>query len=168
MRETHSIFGRSSLLYALLSLAVCIISRILFDSPLEILHIVKGVRLLPPIWVFNLLSYAWFFLIGLSAGAIVNKTSLRLNNGNNEIFAYRGGIYFVFCFFLSLILYHVFFILRLLFLSTVISAICMICTFLCAVMWRNVRPTTSSFIMFCFGVWHFYLFFVCLSVFLNN
>ena len=168
MRETHSIFGRSSVVCALLSLAICIISRILFDSPLEMLHIVKGVRLLPPLWVYNLLSYAWFFLIGLSAGAIIDKTTLRLNNGNNEIFAYRGGIYFVFSFFLSLILYHVFFILRMLFLSTVMSAICMICTFICAVTWHKVRPTTSSFIMFCFGVWNFYLFFVCLSVFLNN
>ena len=168
MRETNSIFCRSSLLCALLSFAVCLVSRVLFDSPLEMLHIVKGVKLLPPLWFFNLLSYAWFFLIGLSAGAIIDKTSLRLNNGNNEICAYKGGIYFSFSFFLGIIIYHVFFILRMLLLSTFISAMCMICTFLCAVTWRKVRPMTSSFIMFCFGGWNFYLFFVCLSVFLNN
>lgn len=168
MRETRSFFTRSSLFCALLSLTMSILSRVLFDTPLAMLHTVKGVRLLPPIWVFNIISYAWAFLIGLAAGAIIEKTSLRENNGIEEIHGYKGGIFFVSVLFLNLILYQTFFLFKMLFVSVLISAICMICTLFCATMWRRVRPPLSSFIMFCFATWQFYLFFVCLSVFLYN
>ena len=168
MQGTNSLFNKSSLWCGVFSCVICIFSRIIFDSPLEMIHIVKGISLLPSIWIYNLISYAWFFLIGVAAGAIMESTKCGSNNGHSEICAYRGGLFFLSCFFISLILYHLFFILNMLFLSLIISAVSLMCTLLCAVQWSRVRPHTSSVIMYSFSVWQFYMFFVCLSVFINN
>ena len=168
MHQTASSINKFSVICGITSFAICLISRILYDTPFGMLHVVKGVSLLPPVWLFNIISYIWFFLIGFAAGSLIDKTSRGMNSGNIQISAYRGGIFYIISFFLSIIRYHVFFIDQMLFLSLTLSAICMICALICAVNWRGVIPALSCFIMYCFTIWQFYLFFVSLSVFLNN
>lgn len=168
MRNGHSLFGKGTLWYGIISAAICIISRAFFESPLEMVHVVKGVHLLPPIWLYNLISYLLFFIIGIAAGAIIDYTSRYINGGSSAISAYCGGLFFISCFFTSIILYHVFFISKMLLLSLIVSATAMICSIICSIKWKDVQPSSSCVIMCLFSLWQFYMFFVCLSVFLNN
>ena len=168
MRQPHSIINKFTLCCSIISFTVCLVSRISFDIPIGMLHIVKGICLLPPIWIYNLISYAWFFLIGLAFGALLDKTLKGINGGNDEIAVYKGGIFFITSLFLGLIHYHIFFIAEMLFLAFLVSAMCMMSALITATLWRYVRPKVSCFIMYCFTIWQFYLFFVSLSVFLNN
>ena len=168
MPNRASNLGKGALWCGVISTAVCIISRTFFDSPLEMIHIVKGIHLLPPIWLYNLISYLWFFLIGIAAGAVIDHTYRSLNSGIVAINAYRGGMFFLSCFFCSIILYHVFFISQMLLLSLIVSICGVMCSVICAVNWKSVHPPSSCIIMTLYSFWQFYLFFVCLSVFLNN
>lgn len=168
MRDGHSLLGKGTLWCGIISAGICIVSRAFFESPLEMMHVVKGVHLLPPIWLFNLISYLWFFIIGVAAGAVIDHTSRCINSGIAAINAYRGGLFFISCFFSSIILYHVFFIAKMLLLSLFISVTAMMCSIICSVNWKRVHPSSSCIIMTMFSLWQFYMFFVCLSVFLNN
>ena len=151
---------------------ICAISYIacmaFFGSPLEMIHIIRGINILPPIWMFNLFSVLWFFLIGIAAGAIISSTGRKLNAGKSEIYSYKGGLFFLICLFTSLIRYYLFFFTGKFFTSLIISIICLLCSFLCMSLWSHVNPKSSSVIMFLFSIWQFYLFFVNLFVFLHN
>ena len=168
MKNAESLRKGSGIRYGIIACAICVISRILFENPLEMLHIVNGRHLLPPMWLYNVISYILFFLIGFSAGSIADMTSSKINCGRAEVLAYKGGIYFCFCFFSSIIHYHCFFLGQRLFLALLISVVCTICAVVCAVSWRNARPSTSSLIMFFFALWQLYICFVSLSVFLRH
>lgn len=139
-----------------------------FGTPFEMIHILGGMNILPPIWIFNILSTAWFFLIGIAAGAVIHSTVRRFNVGNCEIAAYKGGLFFLTSFFLSLIRYYLFFFSGKLFLSLFLSLIALMCALVCAFIWSKIQPKISYVIMLAFSIWQFYLFFINLSVFLQN
>ena len=168
MKNDSSFSSKVAILCAVSALGACIASRVIFDNPLEAIHIVKGIGLLPPMWLFNLINYAWFFLTGLSAGAIVSSTSRKRNVGIDLEKAYLGGILYISSFFLGLMHYLFFFIEQMLFISVIISFLAMMCVFLCANAWRRAHPAGAAFVMYVFSLWEFYIFFVSLSVFLNN
>lgn len=148
--------------------AVGFIYQVILGSPFETLHLLIGLSYFPPIWIFNLLSSAWFFLIGIAAGAVIHATAESLNIGSCETLAYKGGLFFLSCVFLSLIRYYLLFFSLKLLLSLVTSIICLICSFVCAFIWRKVHPHLSSIIMFAFSIWQFYFFLINTSVFLHN
>ena len=142
--------------------------QVALGSPFEMIHLLDGMNLLPPIWLFNLLSAAWLFMVGFGAGNVMNFTSSGQNMGKSEIYAYRGGLFFLSCFFLTTIRHFVMFFSGKLFLALLISILCLMCSLICAFLWSNVRPQSSAVIMFAFSIWQFYLFFVNVSVFLHN
>ncbi len=168
MKNRVRFFNGSAIWIGIITATLCFLAQTLLGSPLSSLHILKGSSLLPPIWIFNVLSIAWCFLIGISAGAIINATSLRLNNGEKEIAAYKGGFFFLTFFFLSFLRYYLLFYATRLFLSLIISVIVLICSLLCAFSWHKVKPSMSSAIIILFAIWQFYILFVNLSIFLHN
>ena len=164
----NSILNGNSLLYGIICAISYIACMAFFGTPLEMIHIIRGINILPPIWLFNLLSVFWFFLIGVAAGAIAGSTGRKLNTGKSEIYSYKGGLFFLICFFTSLIRYYLLFFAGKLFMSLIISIICLVCSFLCTSLWIYANPKISSVIMFLFSIWQIYLFFVNLSIFLLN
>ena len=167
MRKEYSFFNKNTIWFGIFSLAVSVISRAFFENPIEMIHIVNDMRLLPPMWLYNLISYGWFFLIGVAAGSVIEGCSIGINGGDSAVNACRGGLFFISSLFCSIILYHTFFISQMLFLSLIISFVAMMCSVICAIHWKNVYPGSACVIIFMFSIWRFYLLFVCLSVFLN-
>ncbi len=144
------------------------ISRTSFGSPLDMIHKISGKCALPSIWVFNLVSIAFFFVIGLAFGWVAETTADRMNVGREEVSAYRGAMFLIAAFFLSLIWYPVFMFAQKLFLSLVISILCMLSSLLCAVEWGRVFLKRASVAMLINTLWCFYIMFISLSVFLNS
>lgn len=168
MKERVVFFNSAAIWIGIIAAALCLWGQTILGSPFQSLHILKGSELLPPIWIFNILSIITNFLIGLAAGGVINATASRLNNGEHEISAYKGGFFFISCFFLSFIRYYLLFFATRLFLALVISMSAFLCSVICALFWRRVRPALSAAVMFLFAVWQFYILFVNLSIFLHN
>ncbi len=168
MHNKNSIFNGSAFWCGIACATSGFVCATIFGTPFEMIHMLGGMNILPPIWIFNLLYTAWFFLIGIAAGSVINSTVRRYNAGSSEIAAYKGGIFFLVCFFLSLIRYYLFFFSGKLFISLLLSVISMMCSLICAFTWHKVQPKISSVAMFAFSIWQFYIFFVNLSVFLHN
>ena len=154
--------------YGILCATVGFLPTALFGAPHEMIHILGGSKILPPIWIFNLLSILFCFLAGIAAGAVTDATSRRLNAGKDEISAYRGGLFFLSAFFISLIRYNVLFFLGRLFISLVLSVACLILSFLCSAEWSHTRPKSARGIMALFSIWQFYILFVNISFFIRS
>ncbi len=168
MKSRYPFFSVTGIICGAVSALFCLISRTSFGSPLDMIHKISGTCALPPIWVFNFISIVSFFILGLSFGRIAESTSDRMNVGREEICAYRGGMFAITTFFLSLIWYPVFMLAQKLFLAFVISVLSMISSLLCTLEWGKVYPKRTSCLVLINTVWCFYIMFVSLSVFLNS
>jgi tryptophan-rich sensory protein len=78
------------------------------------------------------------FLSGMAAGITVNEIKSGKLTLKKEREAYRGGLYFISMFFLSLIHYPLFFACERILISLIISIITVVCATLCAIMWSGI------------------------------
>jgi len=164
MKNGCYIFGPRPLVCGGICGGFCLLSRTLFGSPLEMLHLTEGINLLPSVWFFNLLSVFACFLMGMSFGWIIDYAVRGHNSGVKEICAYRGALCLSFAFFLFLLWFPVLFYAKRLFISFVISVIAMICSLACAVEWTRLLPTRASLVIYADTVWLFYIMLISLSV----
>lgn len=149
--------------YAILGLIV----RICSDSPYNTVHTLGVDAYVPPIWLFNFFCIFWFFICGVAVGSIFGRMICRRTNGRQEVCLYRGCLFFVSMFFLSLMWYPLFFGGEALALSLLIIFSCVICSALCALSWREVS-LFSFVIMISNSLWLFYILLVNLLVILQN
>lgn len=168
MQNNDQINLNHALWCGILCASVGYLSLTLFGTPHEMIHILGGIKILPPIWFFNLLSTLFYFLNGIASGAVIDATSCRVNTGREEVSAYRGGLFFLSSFFLSLVRYHVFFLSGRLFIATLLSVACLITSILCSAQWSHVHPKAASIIMVLNSLWQFYVLFVNISVFISR
>ena len=137
-------------------------------SPIDFLHKINKSDILPPIWLFILLSTVFCFILGVAAGGIIYATAARINIGDYERSAYRGGLFFLNAYYLFLIWYPVMFEGEHLFISTVIISLCFISTLICSLYWFNCHPAFSPIIVILFTCWCVYILISCLIMFFNN
>ena len=146
---------------------LCILTRILSDSPYEALHRLNGCGAIPPMWILNLLSVLWCFLAGFAWGIVWREIRICRVRGAEEIRAYQGGLFFISLIFLSLIWYPLFFICERIFISMLVALGAAICATLASVLWKRVS-FLPSLICAAYSFWLFYVFAVNLAVLLKN
>ena len=164
MKSRHTILSPRALMYGGICGGFCFISRTFFESPLEMVHLTESVNLLPPIWIFNLLSVVACFVMGMSAGCVIDYVVTGQNSGAKATSAYRGALYLSFSFFLFLVWFPILFFAQKLFMSFAISVIALICSVTCAFEWSRLRPSSASVLIYIDAVWLFYMMFVSLSI----
>ena len=164
--QCKSIFNKISLLFALASMLLCLFVRLCAGSPFDLIHKLHATQILPPMWLFNLLSLFWSFLAGFGAGIIVSEVSSGRLRGEKEILAYRGGLFFVTLLLLSQFWYPLFFVGERLLLSLLLSLIASLCAVFCAVLWAKPSPP-SALVIATYGFWLLYTVFLNLTVLLH-
>ncbi len=164
MKSNNPVFGFRGLLYGAISGGCCFLSRTLFGSPLEMMHLIQDINFLPSVWLFNILSVSACFLMGICLGWIIESVVIGYNSGPKEACAYRGALYLSFSFFLFIIWFFVLFYARRLFLSFLISVLTLLSALSCSVEWSNLKPTRAAIFMYVDTIWMLYITFVSLSV----
>ncbi len=167
MKNRIPILSMTSIWCAIITTFCGYISKTCFGNPIDMLHKIGGLKIMPPIWIFNLLSLFSFFLIGLSSGWIIDSVILRENIGDRELHAYKGGIFASFTFFSSIIWFPTMMYAERIFISLIISAICTMSSILCSIEWSQVSPRGSSFTFLACSIWNIYIMFFNISVFIN-
>ncbi len=167
MKRNYPLFSLRSLVYGGICALCCFVSRTAFGSPLNMIHLTQSIGVLPPLWLFNVLSIVGCFLMGISFGWIVDEIVRGFNSGLKEICAYRGALFLSFSFFLFLLWFPLLFCAERLFLSFIASVIALISLLICAIEWRKLTPIHASAVLFIDTVWMFYIMFVSLSILLN-
>ncbi len=149
--------------YAILGFIV----RICAGSPYNTVHTLGMDTYLPAIWLFNFFCIFWFFVCGIAVGSIFGQKLCGRISGREELCLYRGCLFFVSLFFLSLMWYPLFFGGNALALSLLIIFLCVICSALCAMSWREIS-LLSCVLMIANSLWLFYILLVNLLVIMQN
>ena len=164
MKKAYPILSPRGLFCGCITGAFCLLSRTLFGNPLGTIHLIEKTNLLPPLWIFNLLSVCTCFLVGMSFGWIADHVISGNNAGQRAVCAYRGALYLSVSFFLFVIWFSVLFYGQRFFVSLVLSVVALICSLACAVEWGRLIPTRASLIVYLNTVWLFYIMLLSLSV----
>ena len=167
MQRKNQFFCKTAIICGLACAAIYLTVRIICDSPYDMIHKLDSAELIPPMWIFNILWMIWGFLSGVAAGSLIQAISDGRIIGREEIFAYKGGLFFISCFFLSLIWYPLMFVNQSLFLSLCTALSSAICSVICACIWKRVN-NSSCIVMSAHSIWLFYVFIVNFSVFVHN
>ncbi len=167
MSRNTSLMNGMSLICGVIAAICAFISRVIFGSPLDMIHKLEGIDLLPPIWIFNFICVAWYFFIGVAAGTVINGVSKKAVCGREELWAYRGGLFFLITFFSGLIWYPVFFVAQAIFISFAVSLAVTLGSLICAYFWFGSGVTIPALIVSANTIWSFYLLIVNISVLLS-
>ena len=159
------LINKFSLIFGLVQVALCVTARILSKSPYEALYLLNASDILPPIWIFNILSMIWFFVSGLAFGIIIYRIVMRRNVLSEVVEGYNGGLYYVALVLLSLIWYPLFFSCRIA-IALAISLICAICAVFCGVIWQRI-DRYAALIILSYSVWLTYILIVNAAIFIR-
>jgi len=151
------------IIYASLGLAV----RIMSGSPYEALHKIDLDGIMPPLWIFNLISIGIYFLAGFAAGNIIEYIFHIRPDPKTELFAYKGALFFICSLFLSLLWYPAFFVTQSLFVTVITLLLTVITQIGAAYKWSYVKKSASIFLIFS-TLWHFYSLIVMIMIILSN
>lgn len=154
-------------IFGVIYLIMSIFIRILSDSPYEVLHRIDTANIMPPIWLFNILSFFFCFICGYAAGIVVSDIIKKKVSGENELSAYRGGICFVSLIFITLAWYPVLFSCEALFISLILTIISFLLAVLTAYLWSCISAKVTIIMTF-FSLWQFYIFITNLLLILKN
>lgn len=168
MKKQSFFFTQYGVIFGAISSIFCLFFISAFGSPFDMIHKLNGIGMIPPIWIINLLLIVFFFLQGFSLGSIITAAKNRINVGEKELCAYRGTVFLSCAFFLSLLWYPLFFFAEKLFLSLLVSIVCLIFSILCAIEWLHAEPIGASITVFVCSIFEFYILFINLSVFFTN
>ncbi len=162
-----SVFSdKTALIFGIIYAVLCILARVISENPYDMIHKLDSGGVIPPLWIFNLLSTAWCFIAGFASGIVLSEVKLCRARGEQEIRAYQGGLFFISLVFLSLIWYPLFFVSERLFLSFSVSLAAAVCACLCSLLWKRVS-CFSSLICAAYSLWLVYVLALNLAVLLK-
>ena len=164
MAKKTSLFNGASLVCGIAAVGCFLISRMLSGSPLDMIHKLEALNVLPPVWLFDLLMLSWYFMIGAALGIVLAGINNGCLCGRNEIKAYRGIAFFLIAFFCGLIWYPAFFAGQALFISLLISILTSVCAVCCAYNWFGADQNGAGVIMSGYAIWSIYILIINLSV----
>lgn len=168
MNKKNVFFTPITLLCGLACAITGIASLVLFGAPLCSINVLRGMNIFPPIWIYNLISTVWYFLIGAAYGAILEANTRRINSGDIETAAHKGGAFLISAFWISIIRHFLLFYAGRLFIALLLSCICALCSLIASIIWRKAYPRVSSVTVLGFTIWQFYNLLLSFSVFLHN
>ena len=142
---------------------IFIFVRIFSESQYETIYRLDPSGIIPALWLLNLISFIWFFLIGYSAGSVLDPALCKKGNCNDELLICKGFVSFTLCFFLSHISYSVFFGGKHLFLAIIMILTAIACSAVTMLIWSKIQ-NLAALIMGGYCIWLFYLFIICSSV----
>ena len=154
------------LVFGIALAVIFIVVRALSKSPYDKIYILDPSGIFPPVWLINLISLIWFFLIGYGAGSVTDSVLCRRFGDREIISALQGIIAFVAAFFLSHIWYCVFFSGEHLLSAVFLILFAIFTSALSAFFWARIYMI-SSLIMSGYCIWLFYIFLICSSVLLH-
>ena len=163
-----SLINKCSLICGAICAAGYIFTVSICNSPIDFMHKINKSEILPPIWLFIILSTAFCFLMGIAAGAVIYATASRLNIGDYERSAYKGGLFFLSAYYLFLAWYPVIFGGEHLFIAIGIMSLCLVSSLICALCWFNSYPTFSPIFVLLFSCWCVYILIAIIIIFFNN
>ena len=164
MSKKTTIFNGISLICAIVGAACALVCRIITPSPVDMAHKLDSLDVLPPVWIFNLLSVALCFAAGAAAGVVIKDVGEGNLCGKSAIGAYRGLAFFLVAFFVSLMWYPAFFAAEAIFISMVMCLAATLGSVLCAYNWFGVGEGTAAVIMSAFSIWSVYILLINISV----
>ena len=155
MSRGKSIINVTGLICGAVCAACAFLSRTISGNAFDMAHKIQDLGVMPSMWIFNLLSVIWYFVIGVAIGMAVQGSDGACRENTLEI--YRGGLFFVTAFFLGLIWYPMFFVTQVLFLALLVSIILTACAVVCAYAWFKAGIGISGVAMSAFSVWSLYV-----------
>lgn len=154
------------LVFGIALAVIFIVVRALSKSPYDTIYRLDPSGILPPVWLINLISLIWFFLIGYGTGSVTDSVLCGRFCDREIIRALQGIIACVAVFFLSHIWYCVFFSGEHLLSAVFLILFAILTSALSAFFWARIY-TISSLIMGGYCIWLFYIFLICSSVLLH-
>lgn len=145
---------------------IFLIVRSLSKIPYDTIYLLDPSGIIPPLWILNLITLIWFFLIGYSAGSVIDSALSQKLCDREIIRIYQGVAAFIAVFFLSHIWYCIFFGGEHLLSAIFLILLGILSSALTAFFWSKILPL-SALIMIGYCVWMFYIFIICASVFLH-
>ena len=158
----NSILNTTGIIFGTAFALIFIFVRIFSESPYETIYRLDPSGIIPALWLLNLISFIWFFLIGYSAGSVLDSALCQKGNCNN-LLIYKGFVAFTICFFLSHISYCIFFAGKHLFIAILIILTAIICSATTMIIWSKIKKF-AALLMGGYCIWLFYLFIICSSV----
>lgn len=153
-----------SLIFGVISSLVFFFVMGMFGSPYDTIHKIDAYGIIPPIWLWKTTTMFWSFLVGFAAGKIIFDMTHIQPSIDIKLYAYRGGLFCLSAFFLSLCHYPLFFNAEKIFISLIVALIAVIFSAICATLWTHASRG-PSLIMFGFSFWLLYVVIVNFSVF---
>lgn len=164
MSNRNSIINGVSLVLGAVCAMLAFLARTVSGSPLDMIHKLYGLEMLPPIWLFNFLSVAWCFLIGVAAGAVIYGALNKKACGRQEVESYIGLCFFLVSFFMSIIWYPLLFAAQALFLAFIACVLVTVSAILCAYWWFRASGGAPAVIMAAYAIWSIYICVVNIAV----
>ena len=158
--------NKAGIIVGLLALLIFVTVRMFCSNPYEMIHKLDTANIIPPLWLFDLLSFVWGFMIGYAAGSVIECILHGGASITAEISSYRGGLFFLTTLFLYQIWHSQFFCEERLILAIAIVGISLVTCIACSYFWSSVSKL-SALILGAFGLWLFYLFILNVSVLLH-
>ena len=140
--------------------------RIFSENQYEAIYRLDPSGIIPPIWLLNLISLVWFFLIGYGAGSIIDSAPCKKGNCKDELNICQGAIAFTICFFLSHISYTIFFEGKHIVIAILMTLSAIVCSIISMLLWSSIKKD-AALIMGGYCLWLFYLFIIFSSVLLH-
>ena len=137
----------SPIILGIICASVKLVSIIISAPPYDMIHKLDPNGVIPSIWIWNLTGCIMMFVAGMAAGTIVHEVSSGKLTVKKEREAYKGGLYFISAYFLTVIHYPLFFAGEHILVSFFISVVALICTSLCAILWSRI--SSKACIMTC-------------------
>ncbi len=157
----------TSLILGIISLMVRMFSVSITGEPYDMLHKLDGNNIVPPVWILNLSLNLVYFIAGYAAGIVSNTVASGYINCEEKMSAYRGGMYFIAAYFLTLIHYPLFFVSEKLSVSLIVIVITLISLTICIYSWAKIS-SSAALILTVYFIISIYLFFINLFILMNN
>ena len=110
-----------------------------------------GIRhLLPPVWVMGFLWTLWYFVLGVTLGAML------CSYGGSCINAWRGGFFFALMLFAGYVWYPLFFMRQNPLLALLLLLAVLFCAVLCALQWQCLS-LGAGVVMWLHVLWLLYM-----------
>ena len=161
--KRNNISNSTGIFFGIAFALIFVFVRIFSESPYETIYRLDPSGIIPALWLINLISFIWFFLIGYSAGSVLDSALCQEGTCSDNTLIYKGFVTFTICFFLSHISYSIFFDGTHLFISVLMIITAIICSATTMLCWAKIKKI-SALIMGGYCIWLFYLFIICSSV----
>ena len=145
----------------LVLLSVGIFVRWVCGSPVAVIHMLGISSIVPPVWLMVLLSSASYVVGGVALGSALGQYACARNEKK-----YQGAMWFSIMASLGYAWYPVFFCSNLLFVSALISVLCLFCAVCTTICFAQVS-FLSFWTMILYDLWLLYLLLLNFQVFFS-